>query len=63
VAVCKDIVTALQTIKAKSALFISRRDRSGTNIAEIEFWKDAGIDIAKDKGPATRKSVRAWARR
>jgi len=47
----KDIVTALQTIKAKSAPFISRGDRSGTNIAEIKLWKDAGIDIAKDKGP------------
>ena len=46
----KDIVTALQTIKAKSALFISRANRSGTNIAEIELWKDAGIDISKDKG-------------
>jgi tungstate transport system substrate-binding protein len=46
----KDIVTALQTIKAKSAPFISRGDRSGTNIAEIELSKDAGIDIAKDKG-------------
>jgi len=47
----KDIVTALQTIKAKSALFISRGDRSGTNMAEVELWKDAGIDLAKDKGP------------
>jgi tungstate transport system substrate-binding protein len=47
----KDIVTALQTIKAKSALFISRGDRSGTNMAEVELWKDAGIDIARDKGP------------
>jgi tungstate transport system substrate-binding protein len=46
----KDIVTALQTIKAKSALFISRGDRSGTNMAEVELWKDAGNDIAKDKG-------------
>lgn len=42
----KDIVTALQTIKAKPAPFISRGDRSGANIAEIELWKDAGIDIA-----------------
>jgi len=46
----KDIVTALQTIKARSAPFISRGDRSGTNIAEFDLWKDAGIDIAKDKG-------------
>jgi tungstate transport system substrate-binding protein len=47
----KDILTALQTIKAKVAPFISRGDRSGTNIAELALWKNAGIDIAKDKGP------------
>ena len=46
----KDIVTALQTIRAKPTPFISRGDRSGTNIAEIQLWQDAGIDIAKDKG-------------
>jgi tungstate transport system substrate-binding protein len=46
----KDIVTALQTIKEKSVPFISRGDRSGTNMAEINLWKDAGIDIAKEKG-------------
>ena len=47
----KDIVAALQTIKAKAAPFISRGDRSGTHIAELNLWKDAGIDIAADKGP------------
>jgi tungstate transport system substrate-binding protein len=47
----KDILTALQTVKTKGAPFISRGDRSGTNIAELALWKDAGIDIAKDKGP------------
>ncbi len=47
----KDILTALQTIKAKAAPFISRGDRSGTNIAELALWKDAGVDIANDKGP------------
>src|SRR6201996_1029519 len=47
----KDILTALQTIKAKAAPFISRGDRSGTNIAELALWKQAGIDIANDKGP------------
>ena len=47
----KDILTALQTLKTKGAPFISRGDRSGTNIAELALWKDAGIDIAKDKGP------------
>ena len=47
----KDILTALQTLKTKGAPFISRGDRSGTNIAELALWQDTGIDIAKDKGP------------
>ena len=42
---------AFQTIKDKQASFISRGDRSGTNIAELQLWKDSGIDIDKDKGP------------
>ena len=46
----KDILTALQTIKAKAAPFISRGDRSGTNIAELALWKEAGIEIENDKG-------------
>src|SRR5215813_6884579 len=47
----KDITKALQTIKEKQASFISRGDRSGTHQAELTLWKDAGIDIEKDKGP------------
>jgi tungstate transport system substrate-binding protein len=47
----KDIIAALQTIKAKAAPFISRGDRSGTHIAELALWQQAGIDVAKDKGP------------
>ena len=47
----KDVAKALQTLKAKQAAFISRGDRSGTHIAELKLWKDAGIDIDKDKGP------------
>jgi tungstate transport system substrate-binding protein len=47
----KDILAALQTIKAKAEPFISRGDRSGTNIAELALWMDAGIDIVQDKGP------------
>jgi tungstate transport system substrate-binding protein len=47
----KDIVAALGAIKAKSADFISRGDKSGTHQAELNLWKVAGIDIAKDKGP------------
>jgi tungstate transport system substrate-binding protein len=47
----KDIVAALTAIKAKGADFISRGDKSGTHQAELNLWRVAGIDIAKDKGP------------
>ena len=47
----RDVVAALQAIKTKGAPFISRGDRSGTHIAELALWKDAGIDITKDRGP------------
>jgi tungstate transport system substrate-binding protein len=47
----KDILDALKKIKAAGAPFVSRGDRSGTHIAELDLWKAAGIDIAKDKGP------------
>jgi tungstate transport system substrate-binding protein len=46
-----DITKALQTIKEKQVPFISRGDRSGTHQAELALWKDAGIDIEKEKGP------------
>jgi tungstate transport system substrate-binding protein len=47
----KDVAKAFQVLKDKRIPFISRGDRSGTNIAELNLWKDAGIDINKDKGP------------
>jgi tungstate transport system substrate-binding protein len=47
----KDIVAALKTIQAKAAPFVSRGDRSGTHQAELALWKEAGIDIAANKGP------------
>ena len=46
----KDVAAALKAIKDKNAPFISRGDRSGTHVAELKLWKDAGIDIEKDKG-------------
>jgi len=46
-----DILDALRKIKAASAPFVSRGDKSGTHIAELDLWKLAGIDIATDKGP------------
>ena len=47
----KDIVAALKAIKDKETPFISRGDRSGTHVAELNLWKAAGIDIEKEKGP------------
>jgi tungstate transport system substrate-binding protein len=47
----KDIVAALKQVKAAQAPFVSRGDKSGTHAAELRYWKDAGIDIAADKGP------------
>jgi len=50
-----DAARAFTTIKAKMATFISRGDRSGTHIAELDLWKLAGIDIAKERGPWYRE--------
>ena len=47
----KDVAKALQVIKDQQADFISRGDRSGTHIAEINLWNSSGIDIDKEKGP------------
>jgi tungstate transport system substrate-binding protein len=50
----KDITAALKEIMVKRASFISRGDRSGTHIAEINLWeavwRAAGVDIYKEKG-------------
>ena len=47
----KDVAKAFEAIKAKSATFISRGDRSGTHLAELRIWsKDVGIDIENDQG-------------
>lgn len=47
----KNILTALKKIRATQALFVSRGDRSGTHMAELELWKASGIDLDKSKGP------------
>ena len=46
----KDIIAAMRKIRAAAAPFASRGDNSGTHFAEVELWKIAGIDIARDKG-------------
>ncbi len=50
VAGMKDVAAAFRKIKDAQAPFVSRGDRSGTHFAELQLWKTAGIDIAKDRG-------------
>ena len=47
----RDILEALRKVKAAAAPFVSRGDLSGTHMAELALWKQAGVDIAADKGP------------
>jgi tungstate transport system substrate-binding protein len=47
----KDIVEALRKIRSAQAPFVSRGDRSGTHMAELELWKASGIDLERAKGP------------
>jgi tungstate transport system substrate-binding protein len=47
----KDVLASLAAIKRTRSTFISRGDRSGTHIAELDLWRLAGIDIATGKGP------------
>ncbi len=44
----KNAKEALTTISQKGASFITRGDRSGTHVAEMELWQKAGI---KPQGP------------
>jgi tungstate transport system substrate-binding protein len=46
----KDIVEALKKISAANAGFISRGDKSGTNAAELRYWKAAGETLSKGSG-------------
>ena len=41
----KSIKDALQTIKAKQAIFVSRGDNSGTNKKELSLWKAADLPV------------------
>ena len=51
VAGSKDIVAALKRVEAAQAPFVSRGDRSGTHMAELDLWKASGVELEKSKGP------------
>ncbi len=44
VAGSKDAVTAFRKVAGAKVPFVTRGDDSGTNAAELRFWRDAGID-------------------
>ena len=44
-----DIVAALARLAASRQAFVSRGDRSGTNAAELRYWKAAGLDAPAAK--------------
>jgi len=46
----KDITEALKKIQSSQAPFVSRGDKSGTHMAELDLWKVSGVDIDKTKG-------------
>ena len=47
----RDILEGLRRIEAARAPFVSRGDKSGTHAAELRYWKAAGVDLDKGKGP------------
>ena len=46
----KNILLAFQKISDAQAPFVSRGDKSGTNEAELRYWKAAGIQVSPSYG-------------
>jgi tungstate transport system substrate-binding protein len=47
----KGTLEALRRIERAQAPFISRGDRSGTHAAELRYWKKAGVELERARGP------------
>ncbi len=56
VAGSKDILEALRRVASSQAAFVSRGDKSGTHAAELRYWKQAGVDLAAQKGAWYRET-------
>ncbi len=52
----KDVIDALKKIAAAQSAFTSRGDKSGTNAAELRYWKLAAIDPQSGKGSWYRET-------
>ena len=50
-----DVAKAMKAIADSHSPFASRGDNSGTNIAELQLWKDCGIDLSAVRGPWYRE--------
>jgi tungstate transport system substrate-binding protein len=50
-----DIAAALAKLSASRQAFISRGDKSGTNAAELRYWKAAGVDMTTAKPEGYRE--------
>jgi len=46
----KDIVGALRKVQSTQAPFVSRGDKSGTHMAELDLWKASGVELEQAKG-------------
>jgi tungstate transport system substrate-binding protein len=56
VAASKDVIGSLKKIAASQSPFASRGDKSGTNAAELRYWKQAEIDPQTGKGTWYRET-------
>ena len=52
----KDVIAALKKISASQSPFASRGDNSGTNAAELRYWKQAEINPQTGKGTWYRET-------
>ncbi len=52
----RDILEGLKKVEAVKAAFVSRADKSGTHAAELRYWRDAGIDIDRQKSAWYRET-------
>ena len=56
----KDIVEALKKIQAAQAPFVSRGDRSGTHMAELDLWKARASTSTRRRARGIATPGRAW---
>jgi tungstate transport system substrate-binding protein len=56
IAAATNAAEAFRRIRAARSPFVSRADRSGTHLKELEIWRAAGMDIAGEKGPWYRET-------